>query len=171
MAKDINWNSLNWTKDDDFITFAFGDFNSKSFGQVIDNNGKITTPASYIIRTSDSDRYNIHLAPPMQDKTADVPGGDGQYYFGTTHKPKVFDISFAFDNLTKSQIQNLKQAFNGKEMRELAFAEDCTYTTTGDVTTISDYRVYMAKVTSQPNIKALCFVENGVEVYKGEGSV
>jgi hypothetical protein len=86
MGKEIIWNNINWTEGDDFLAFAFGDFVSSNAG---------------IIRTSDGDRYNINLVPPMQDKTADVPGGDGQYYFGTTHKPKVFSISFAFDNLTK----------------------------------------------------------------------
>lgn len=169
MGKEIIWNNINWAEGDDFLAFAFGDFNSKSFGEIIDNSGNIITPASYILRTSDGNRYNIHLAPPMQDKTADIPGGDGQYYFGTTHKPKVFDISFAFDNLTKSQIQDLKRAFNGKEMRELAFAEDCIYDATNGI--IVDSRVYMAKVTSQPNIKTLCFDTDEGEKYKGEGTV
>lgn len=175
MGKEIDFDSLGWTKGDDFIAFAFGDFNSKFF--YIQN--PIETDAQKqikggIIRTSNGDRYNMNLVPPMQDKTADVPGGDGQYYFGTYHKPKVFDISFAFDCLTQDGLRKLKKAFAGKEMRELVFSEE------------SD-KVYMAKVTSQPNIKTICFDETYTvttgegeeavtktytqEVYKGEGSV
>ena len=158
MGKEIDFNSLGWTESDDFIAFAFGDFNSKAF--YIKN--PTEEPANYIkggiIRTSDGDRYNINLVPPMNDKTADVPGGDGQYYFGTCHKPKVFDISFAFDDLTKDGLRKLKQTFAGKEMREFVLSEE------------SD-KVYMVKVTSQPNIKALCFGDGEEEIYKGEGSV
>lgn len=158
MATTIDWLGLDWDEGDDFISFAFGEFNSKDYG---------------IVRTSNSDRYEEKLSLPMNDKTADVPGADGQYYFGTTYKPKVFDVSFAFEDLTKDNIRSLKQAFSGKEMRELCFAESCTYDSDNGIT---DARVYMAKVTSQPNIKALCFdgVDNGgnpIEVYNGEGSV
>lgn len=143
MGKEIVWEKIQWGNGDDFIAFAFGDFESKSGG---------------IIRTSNSDRYNINLSAPMNDMTAEVPGGDGQYYFGTFHKPKVFDVSFAFDHLTRRQLRDLKKAFAGKEMRELCFAEEY-------------HKIYMAKVTSQPNIKAICFDEGGDEIYKGEGSV
>ena len=90
MAESIQWDGLAWSEGDDFLHFAFGTFNSKSFS----NGGTI-------YRISNSNRYNIHLAPPMQDITAEVPGGDGQYYFGTHHKPKVIEVSFAFEGLTK----------------------------------------------------------------------
>lgn len=159
MGKEIDFNSLGWIESDDFIAFAFGDFNSKAFYV---KNPEEEVPEKQItggiIRTSDGDRYNINLVPPMNDKTADVPGGDGQYYFGTYHKPKVFDISFAFDDLTKDGLRKLKQTFAGKEMREFVLSEELN-------------KVYMVKVTSQPNIKALCFGDGQEEVYKGEGSV
>ena len=66
MAKEINWDSLGWGEGDDFIHFAFGDFNSKDFG---------------IVRVSDNNRYNNNLAPQMNETVADIPGADGQYYF------------------------------------------------------------------------------------------
>lgn len=132
MAESIQWNSLTWSEGDDFLHFAFGAFNSKSFSS-----------GGTIYRTSDSNRYNIHLAPPMQDITAEVPGGDGQYYFGTYHKPKVIDVSFAFEGLTKNEIQGLKRAFTGKELKELAFSEDVTY----EEGNVNDFRIYTAKVT------------------------
>jgi hypothetical protein len=132
-----------WTRADEFIAFSFGDFDSKEIG---------------IYRTI-NDRHNIELAPPMNDITADVPGGDGQYYFGTFHKPKVFNIDFAFDNLTESGLVTLKKAFHGKELKELCFAE-------------RENAVYMAKVTGSPAIKVIPFDDgNNGTVYKGEGNI
>jgi hypothetical protein len=93
MRTTINWLSLDWNEGDDFISFAFGEFNSKEYR---------------IVRTSNGDRYEEKLSPPMIDKTADVPSADGQHYFGTTYKPKVFDISFAFEGLTRAQIREMK---------------------------------------------------------------
>lgn len=131
-----------WTRADDFITFSFGDFDSKEIGiyRIINN------------------RHSIELAPPMNDITADIPGGDGQYYFGTFHKPKVFNIDFAFDKLTESGLITLKKAFRGKGLEELRFAE-------------RENVVYMAKVTGSPAIKVIPFDENGDTIYKGEGNV
>jgi hypothetical protein len=36
-----------------------------------------------IVRVSDGSRFNENLLPTMQDKTVQVPGGDGMYYFGS----------------------------------------------------------------------------------------
>lgn len=133
---------------DAFIAFSFGDFDSTSFGN---NNDRI-------YRTI-NDRHNIELAPPMQDITAEVPGGDGQYYFGTFHKPKVFNIDFAFDKLTESGLVTLKKAFMGKELKELCFAE-------------RENVVYMAKVTGSPALKVIPFDDGSNEtIYKGEGNI
>lgn len=162
-------NTLGWDSSDDFIAFAFGDFNSKK----IDPNTE-----GRIYRTSDGDRYNINLSPQLTDITAEVPGGDGQYFFGTQHKTKVFDVSFAFDNLTEGDLRKLKQAFDGKEVKQLCFAEDCTFSTS-----YKNYKIYNAKVTGQPVIKAVCFDESHEviqgdqttteirKIYKGEGTV
>lgn len=162
-------NALGWGPGDDFIAFAFGDFNSKG----IDPNTE-----GCVYRTSDGDRYNINLSPQLTDITAEVPGGDGQYFFGTQHKTKVFDVSFAFDNLIEEDLRKLKQAFDGKEVKQLCFAEDCTFSTN-----YKNYKIYNAKVTGQPTIKAVCFDESHEvtqddqtiteirKVYKGEGTV
>ena len=83
MAESIVRLPRNQNIDYDFIAFTFKNKHSyEDFG---------------IIRTSDGDRYNFNLAPTMTDKTAEVPGGDGMYYFGTHHKQKDFNISFASD--------------------------------------------------------------------------
>lgn len=141
-------NTTGWTDDCAFIAFAFGDFNSLDFGA---NHAKI-------YRTSEGDRYNINLTPSLQDKTAEVPGGDGMYYFGTTHKQKDFSVNYAFDRLRQEDIQELKKAFSGKEIKELCFSEQPD-------------RIYMAKVTGQASIKTLAFAENGEDIYKGEGTI
>lgn len=51
-------------------------------------NGKHSIDDFGIYRTSDGNRYNDNLVPQMTDKTADVPGGDGQYYFYTNYKSR-----------------------------------------------------------------------------------
>jgi hypothetical protein len=37
----------------------------------------------------------------MQDKTVQIPGGDGTYYFGSYYTQRQFTIPFAFDGLTE----------------------------------------------------------------------
>jgi hypothetical protein len=61
-----------------------------------------------IYRTSDGNRYNDNLVPQMTDKTADVPGGDGQYYFSTHYKTRQFSIPIAFDNLSEEQYREVR---------------------------------------------------------------
>ena len=46
----------------DFIGFTYNGFPSSDLG---------------IMRVSDGSRFNENLLPTMQDKTAQVPGGDG----------------------------------------------------------------------------------------------
>lgn len=133
---------------DAFIAFTFGNFDSTSFNEGEDR----------IYRTIEGDRYTINLAPPMNDITADVTGADGSYYFGTLHKPKVFNINFAFDRLTIGGLEALKTAFDGKVMKHLCFAEEPN-------------KYYVAKVTGQPNIKVIPFDEDGSLIYRGEGSL
>ena len=129
----------------DFLAFSF--------------NGKHSWDDFHIYRTSDGDRYNENLTPTLADKTAEVPGGDGMYYFGTTHKQRDFNISFAFDGLTEVQLRELKKWLNGKEMGDLWFQE-------------APYKVWTAKPAGNSSIKYIPFDdENGQRVYKGEGTV
>lgn len=111
-----------------------------------------------IYRTSDGSRYNENLTATMTDKTADVPGGDGQYYFGTQFKNRTFNVSYAFDSLSESGLTQLKEVFRGDGVHDLIFDE-------------TPYKVWSAKVTGTASIKHLCFEENGERVYKGEGSI
>lgn len=135
-------NSAN--NDQDFIAFSF--------------NGKHSYDDFGIIRTIDGDRYNENLAPALEDKTAEVPGGDGQYYFGTLHKTKTFNVSIAFENMTERKFREMKQWLNGKELGGLWFSE-------------APYKVWTAKVVGTPVLKYIPFEINGQRVYRGEGSI
>lgn len=136
--------------DYDFIAFSFNGYHSyEDFG---------------IYRTSNSSRYTESLAPTLTDKTAEVPGGDGTYYFSTKHKQKAFSINFAFDHMEEKQFIKLKQWLNGKNVAPLWFAE-------------APHKVYSVKVTGTPNINYVCFEEFDttnkkiVKIYKGEGTI
>lgn len=121
-------------------------------------NGKHSIDYFGIYRTSDGSRYNDNLVPQMNDKTADIPGGDGQYYFSTHHKTRQFSIPIAFDNLTESKYREMRQWLDGKGIYDLIFDE-------------APYKAYSAKVTGTPQLKTICFSTNGERIYKGEGTI
>ena len=128
----------------DFLGFTYNKKHSSTFGMV---------------RTSDGSRFNENLRPTMQDKTVQVPGGDGTYYFGSYYTQRQFNISFAFDAMTEKQLADFKQHFGSKEICELIFDE-------------TPYKIYRAKVTGSATIKYLVFDEGDTHrVYKGEGSI
>ena len=105
-----------------------------------------------IARTSGGNRYNENLLPTMQDKTTQIPGADGTYYFNSFYTQKPFSISFAFDHLTEKGLRQLKQLFGDKGIHRLSFDEQ-------------PYKEYMVKVTGQPQLKYIPFDEE-----KQEGS-
>lgn len=121
-------------------------------------NGKHCIRDFDIYRTSDGSRYNDNLVPSMTDKTADVPGSDGQYFFQTTHKNRQFSVSIAFDHLTEQKYREMRTWLDGKEIHDLVFDE-------------APYKVYSAKVTGTPQLKTICFYEEEQRVYKGEGTI
>ena len=128
----------------DYIGFTFNGVHSSELG---------------IKRTSDGSRFNENLLPTMQDKTVQVPGGDGAYYFGSYYTQRVFNIPFAFDSLTEAQFARLKTHFGDKGIHDLIFDE-------------APYKVYSAKVTGSATIKHIPFAEGDTNrVYKGEGSI
>ena len=110
-----------------------------------------------IYRTSQSSRYEEDIMTSAQDKTLEVPGKDGKYYFGTTKKNKIFNISFAFEDLQETDLLNLKQVFKGNGIHELVFDE-------------TPYKAWSAKVTNI-SLKHVCFEKNNIRTYKGEGNI
>ena len=143
-----------------FIGFSFG--------------GEHSIDIYHVYRTSNGDRYDYNLTPQTFDKTVDVPGGDGQYYFKTNYKTRQFSIPIAFDNLDQDRFDNMKKWLNGKEIKPLVFDEQLEVT-------------YSAKVTGTPQLKFICFEEEYTvstgsgenvvteikkrNVYKGEGTI
>ena len=126
----------------DFIGFSFNEHRSESLG---------------IVRVSDGSRYNEDLVPTTQDKTVQVPGGDGFYYFGSDYTQRQFNINIAFDELTEKQFRELQQVFGTKELGKLVFDE-------------RPYKYYMVK-SGKPQLKYICFGKEGERIYKGEGTL
>ena len=126
----------------DFIGFSFNGHRSEELG---------------IVRISDGSRYNEDLVPTTQDKTVQVPGGDGFYYFGSDYTQRQFSINIAFDELTEKEFRELQQVFGTKELGKLVFDE-------------RPYKYYMVK-SSKPQLKYICFGKEGERTYKGEGTL
>ena len=127
----------------DFIGFSFNGYRSEELG---------------IVRVSDGSRYDEDLLPTSQDKTVQVPGGDGFYYFVSDYTQRQFIINIAFDELTEAQFRKLQQVFGTKELGKLIFDE-------------RPYKYYMVK-SGNPQLKYICFGKEGVpRIYKGEGTL
>lgn len=127
----------------DFIGFSFNGIHSNDLG---------------IIRVSDGSRYTSDLISNFQDKTAAVPGGDGTYFFDSSYTQRSFTINIAYDSMTEMQFRRMRQVFNGKDIGPLIFDE-------------LPYKQYIVKVQNPPQLKYICFYENGQRVYKGEGTI
>ena len=116
----------------DFIGFTFGGYHS------FDDLG--------VVRVSGGDRYEEELQSEVKDRTAEVPGLNGEYYFGSDYAPKKIDIEIAFDSLTEEQFRKLRHVFGTKRMQELIFDE-------------RPYKKYMAKIESPIELSYVCFDE------------
>lgn len=136
------------SKYQDYVGFIFNGKHSSDLG---------------IVRTSNGSRFDENLLPTIQDKTVQVPGGDGTYFFGSYYTQEQFTIPFAFDSLTEEKFKELKNWLGDKKIHDLIFDE-------------APYKVYKAKVTGSATIKHIPFMElddNGdeIRIYKGEGSI
>ena len=122
----------------DFTGFQFG--NWKSYDE--------NTGVAIVYRVSGGDRYDEQLHPEIKDKTAEVPGLNGEYYFGSDYGTRTFDIEIAFDSLTEYQFRELTKAFGTKDIKKLVFNE-------------RPYKYYMAKLESPIELSYVCFEEPG----------
>lgn len=128
----------------DFMGFTYNGVHSSELG---------------IVRVSNGSRFDENLLPTMQDKTVQVPGGDGTYYFGSYYTQRKFSVSFAFDGLTEFQLEQLRAHFGDKKIHDLVFDE-------------APYKTYQAKVTGSTSIKHIPFAEGETNrIYKGEGTI
>lgn len=141
----------------DYIGFSFGGVHSSSLG---------------IVRVSDGSRYTQNLLPSFSDRTANVAGGNGVYYFGTDYSQNQISLSIAFDCVEETQICDMRRLFAPDgTLKELWFDE-------------LPYKYVMAKVGTAPRLKYIVFDEIHLEtganneikqvkkrVYKGEGTI
>ena len=115
----------------DFLGFTFGGYHSSDLG---------------ITRVSGGDRYEEQLHPEIKDRTAEVPGLNGEYYFGSDFGSRQFDIEIAYDSLTEEQFRNLRRVFGTRDIKELIFDE-------------RPYKKYLAKLESPIELSYVCFDE------------
>lgn len=115
----------------DFLGFTFGGVHSSDLG---------------ITRVSGGDRYDEQLHPEIKDRTAEVPGVNGEYYFGSDFGSRSFDIEIAFDHLTEKQFKELRKTFGTKHIQKLIFDE-------------RPYKYYMVKLESPVELSYVCFDE------------
>lgn len=133
----------------DFIGFTFNGCHSSEFN---------------IYSVSDGSRYQDNLVPNPIDYTEQVPGGVGQYYFGSDIDIKEFPLSIAYDNLSELQVRELRNWLAPDAVGELIFDE-------------RPYKTYTAKISTSPNLSFICFDKYNSNtgkkerVYKGEGSI
>ena len=91
----------------DFLGFSFNGIHSDTLN---------------ITRVSDGDRYKDTL-PEIEDKTVEIPGMDGAYFYGSNFKIRTFNIPIAFDSMTEVQLRKFKQMFGCQQMGLLIFDE------------------------------------------------
>ena len=115
-----------------------------------------------VLRTNDgSDRYQDVLIPDVSDNSEEVPGGVGEYYFGSNFRTRQFSINIAYDQLNEADKRRLKKwLYPDHNLHELIFDE-------------RPYIKYWVKLSSAPQFDELCFdnKENGQRVYKGEAKL
>lgn len=111
-----------------------------------------------IIRISGGNRFDKILLPVQKDNIIDIPGADGSYFFNSTFDPLIFNISFAFIDISESNLRELMNWLGTKETHSLIFDE-------------YPYKEYQAKIQGSPQFNFIPFDVDGQRVYKGEGNV
>ena len=76
---------------------VYNDFIGFSFQPIINRvpQEEIHSSDLNILRVSDGSRYSENLLPTMKDQTAEIPGGDGMYWWETNNTQRNFTSSFA----------------------------------------------------------------------------
>lgn len=129
-------------KDFEFLGFSFNGRHSSEFNLTVVSSG-LTQRA---------------LFAEFEDKTVEVSGRDGAYYFGTKIKTRPLNVSVAFDNLTSSKKRELLLWLKPQLVAKLFFDE-------------APYKYYWAKLASPPSFSFVPFetdITGGVEhLFKG----
>lgn len=122
--------------------------------------GKIHSSDLNLEVVSVSNRYEARTLPAPVDSVSDIPGGDGQYYFGSVNKNREITVNIAFDNVSETDYRKIKQLLATDKLLDLVFDEE-------------PYKTWKAKIKTKPEFKSLCFTdkETGKRVYKGDGRI
>lgn len=122
--------------------------------------GNVHTSDLNLEVVSSSNRYEARVLPAPTDVVADIPGSDGQYYFGSTYKNREITCNVAFDSVSEEIYRKIRQLFATDQLQDLVFDEE-------------PYKTWKAKIKSKPEFKSLCFTdkETGQRVYKGDGKL
>ena len=137
--------------DNDFIGFSFMGKPHTYFG---------------ISRVSDGSRYNEQMLPGFQDKSAQMPGSDYTLYWESFYNTRTWTLNIAFDYMTDINMSEFRKYFSTKNLGELTFNER-TYT----IGSVTKPIHWLAKIQAPPQLKYICFDENGQRIYKGEGTI
>ena len=143
MAGELNIFS-NPVYDFEFLGFTFNGKHSSEFGLTV------VSPGGF---------YQENMFSSFEDKTVQVNGKEGVYYFGTEIKTKDFSIQLAFDHLTSENYRKIKEWLSPKKIAKLIFDE-------------RPYKYYWVKVSSSPSFSYIRFEEevDGIitHIFKGE---
>lgn len=121
--------------------------------------GNVHSSDLHLEVVSTSNRYEARILPAPTDTVQDVPGSDGQYYFGSVYKNREITINVAFDNVTEQIYRKIRQLFATDKPQDLVFDEE-------------PYKTWKAKLKAKPDFKSLCFTDDdGNRVYKGDGKL
>lgn len=128
----------------DFTGFRLGNIHSKDL---------------HLVVVSSGDRYEKNLLPDINNYTSEVPGGNGQYYFGSTFKAREFSLNVAFDSIDEDTWRKISEVLANDKPQDLVFDE-------------LPYKTFRAKLSGKPQFKFICFKDSdGNRVYKGEGEL
>lgn len=121
--------------------------------------GNVHSSDLHLEVVSTSNRYEARTLPAPTDTAQDVPGSDGQYYFGSVYKNREITVNVAFDNVTEQIYRKIRQLFATDKPQDLVFDEE-------------PYKTWKAKLKAKPDFKSLCFTDDdGNRVYKGDGKL
>ena len=128
------------------------DFRGFKFGNIHSSDLKLEV-------VSTSNRYEARTLPAPSDTVQDIPGSDGQYYFGSVYKNREITVNVAFDSVTEQIYRKIRQLFATDKLLDLVFDEE-------------PYKTWKAKLKAKPEFKSLCFIDDdGNRVYKGDGKL
>lgn len=140
---------------EDFVGFTFDGTHSSDLNLYRVNDG--------------GNRYTWDMVPAFQDKTVQVGGRDGTYYFGSNYQKRDIQISVAFDNVGEEEFNKIRTWGADKKIHKLIFDE-------------TPYKYYNVKLSKSPQLKYICFdesenfmrddepIERKSRIYKGEGT-